>query len=203
MPDIYRGPSTLCQQYGGLRGDLSIFLALMALSVEPDMLASLIPYLRHDAKWQCPKDYLNDSMYESISTSYKWLIAIQDFSVVVLSCMCTVARNQVVRPKIFKRMRPGDMETISIKDIRGSYFQSFPAELSWCFHYHERSSMPRASMYSGHATHLPLRAKHWGWGKRSMLSKCQQGQELVFVYGESRMTPTRCSCPRTTIEIPR
>ncbi|KAI4928981.1 hypothetical protein J4E85_005603 [Alternaria conjuncta] len=59
LPDIYHGPSTPYQQYGSLRGDLSIFLALMALSVKPDMLASLMPYLRHDAKWQCREDYPN------------------------------------------------------------------------------------------------------------------------------------------------
>jgi len=63
-------------------------------------------------------------MYKGIVTSYKLLTAIQYLAIVVLSCTCTVARNQVARPKIFKRMRLGDTEIISIEDIRVPYFQS-------------------------------------------------------------------------------
>jgi len=94
----------------------------MALSIKPDMLASMMPRLRDDAKWHCCGSYYNGSMYECITTSYGWLTAIQDFTIVVLSCTCTVALNQVARPKIFKRMRPGNTEIILIEDIMGPYF---------------------------------------------------------------------------------
>jgi hypothetical protein len=52
LPDMYHGPANTCQQYGGLRGSLSLFLALLALSIHPDQLEQALPTLRKNGQWK-------------------------------------------------------------------------------------------------------------------------------------------------------
>jgi hypothetical protein len=52
LPDIYHGPPYSAPGYGGLTGDLPIFLGLLALSMKPDRLMTELPRLiqRHDKR---------------------------------------------------------------------------------------------------------------------------------------------------------
>jgi hypothetical protein len=52
LPEIYHGPPTLHTPYGGLTGDLTIFLALMALSMQPEYLSVVLPMTRSSGKWK-------------------------------------------------------------------------------------------------------------------------------------------------------
>jgi hypothetical protein len=53
LPDIYHGPHTPHQQYGGLKGSLSIFLALLAFSARPNELERALRRIRAFSRWQC------------------------------------------------------------------------------------------------------------------------------------------------------
>ncbi|CAG5187929.1 uncharacterized protein ALTATR162_LOCUS11824 [Alternaria atra] len=61
LPTINHGPLTANEQYGGLKGRLSIFLALMALSIEPDKLQETMPNLRKNGRWRFPT-YQNERL---------------------------------------------------------------------------------------------------------------------------------------------
>ena len=64
LPEAYHGPVDTSQRYGGLRGSLSIFLALLALSVKPDELEAVMPKFRNNGQWRLPA-FQNGSMYKS------------------------------------------------------------------------------------------------------------------------------------------
>jgi hypothetical protein len=51
LPDIYHGPPYSAPGYGGLTGDLPIFLGLLALSMKPDRLMTELPRLMQDGDW--------------------------------------------------------------------------------------------------------------------------------------------------------
>jgi hypothetical protein len=52
LPDIYHGPHYSASNYGGLRGDLAIFLSLIAFSMRPDRLAAELPRLMTEGSWK-------------------------------------------------------------------------------------------------------------------------------------------------------
>lgn len=52
LPEIYHGPVTSYGQQGGLKGDLSIFLALVAFSLDPSYMQSYLPSIFHSGRWQ-------------------------------------------------------------------------------------------------------------------------------------------------------
>ncbi|KAF2819668.1 hypothetical protein CC86DRAFT_306786, partial [Ophiobolus disseminans] len=52
MPDIYHGPTALHKGYGGLVGELPIFLALIAFSMVPENLQQWLPLMRRAGSWQ-------------------------------------------------------------------------------------------------------------------------------------------------------
>ncbi|KAH6866606.1 heterokaryon incompatibility protein-domain-containing protein [Alternaria rosae] len=54
LPSGHHGPIDTSQRYGGLRGSLSIFLALLALSVRPNELEAVLPTLRNNGQWCFP-----------------------------------------------------------------------------------------------------------------------------------------------------
>ncbi|KAH4033774.1 hypothetical protein HBH70_108900 [Parastagonospora nodorum] len=51
LPNIYHGPYTQNPNYGGLRGDLPIFLALVALSMDPANLPTWLPWMFQGSQW--------------------------------------------------------------------------------------------------------------------------------------------------------
>jgi hypothetical protein len=52
LPDIYHGPHYVASNYGGLRGDLPIFLSLIAFSMRPDRLSTELPRLMEEGDWK-------------------------------------------------------------------------------------------------------------------------------------------------------
>ncbi|KAH7079641.1 hypothetical protein FB567DRAFT_595629 [Paraphoma chrysanthemicola] len=52
LPDIYHGPAYPYAGYGGLTGDLPIFLALIALSMRPEVLSTELPKMMRDGQWR-------------------------------------------------------------------------------------------------------------------------------------------------------
>jgi hypothetical protein len=53
LPDIYHGPSVAKgQNYGALKGELPIFLALIALSLPGHHLPNVLPQLYVNGHWQ-------------------------------------------------------------------------------------------------------------------------------------------------------
>jgi hypothetical protein len=52
LPDIYHVPPYRHEGFGGLTGDLPIFLALIAFSMSPRRLATEIPELMEDGEWK-------------------------------------------------------------------------------------------------------------------------------------------------------
>lgn len=52
LPNTYHGPVTAVQQYGGLKGELPIFLALVAFSMPPELLATYLSGMMHNGVWQ-------------------------------------------------------------------------------------------------------------------------------------------------------
>ncbi|KAJ4988630.1 hypothetical protein SVAN01_05921 [Stagonosporopsis vannaccii] len=52
LPNTYHGSLTAVQQYGGLKGELPIFLALIAFSMPPDHLRTYLPAMMHNGAWQ-------------------------------------------------------------------------------------------------------------------------------------------------------
>jgi hypothetical protein len=51
LPDIYHGPEYAGTHYGGLTGDLPIFLALVALSMRPERLSTQLPKMMVEGEW--------------------------------------------------------------------------------------------------------------------------------------------------------
>jgi hypothetical protein len=51
LPDIYHGPAYPYQGYGGLTGDLPIFLSLIAFSMKPERLPQELPRMMHNGEW--------------------------------------------------------------------------------------------------------------------------------------------------------
>jgi hypothetical protein len=51
LPNIYHGPHYAASGYGGLTGDLAIFLALIAFSMKPEQLSAELPRMMHDGEW--------------------------------------------------------------------------------------------------------------------------------------------------------
>lgn len=53
LPDIYyeNAHVTRNEAYGGLKGELAIFLALIAFSMRPEQLASRLPYMLQSGSW--------------------------------------------------------------------------------------------------------------------------------------------------------
>jgi hypothetical protein len=51
LPNIYHGPAYTAAGYGGLRGELAIFLALVAFSMKPEMLSTGLPKLTENGGW--------------------------------------------------------------------------------------------------------------------------------------------------------
>ncbi|KAH7413632.1 hypothetical protein DE146DRAFT_626770 [Phaeosphaeria sp. MPI-PUGE-AT-0046c] len=51
LPNIYHGPQTQHPGQGGLCGELPIFLALAALSMQPHLLQQWLPWMFQDSKW--------------------------------------------------------------------------------------------------------------------------------------------------------
>jgi hypothetical protein len=51
LPDIYHGPAYPYDGYGGLTGDLPIFLALVALSMDPARLPVELPQMMQAGEW--------------------------------------------------------------------------------------------------------------------------------------------------------
>lgn len=52
LPDIYHGPHYAAQGFGGLRGDLPIFLSLLAFSMKPERLSTELPRLMEQGLWK-------------------------------------------------------------------------------------------------------------------------------------------------------
>lgn len=52
LPDIYHGAHYPQDGYGGLGGDLAIFLALVAFSMKPERLLSELPKMMDEGTWQ-------------------------------------------------------------------------------------------------------------------------------------------------------
>jgi hypothetical protein len=51
LPNIYHGPQTTDPRRGGLCGDLSIFLALAAMSMQPEHLRQWLPWMFQNSQW--------------------------------------------------------------------------------------------------------------------------------------------------------
>ncbi|KAH7071411.1 hypothetical protein BKA63DRAFT_72403 [Paraphoma chrysanthemicola] len=51
LPDIYHGPQYDAPNYGGLTGDLPVFLGLLALSMKPERLLTELPRLMKNGGW--------------------------------------------------------------------------------------------------------------------------------------------------------
>ncbi|KAF2851858.1 hypothetical protein T440DRAFT_421455 [Plenodomus tracheiphilus IPT5] len=51
LPNIYHGSDTPYAQYGSLKGELGIFLALMSLSVKQDFMAQWFPMMFNNSQW--------------------------------------------------------------------------------------------------------------------------------------------------------
>jgi hypothetical protein len=52
LPDIYFGADYAAPGYGGLTGELAIFLALIAFSMKPEYLVEELPTIMKDGEWQ-------------------------------------------------------------------------------------------------------------------------------------------------------
>lgn len=53
LPDIYHGTTvTRHQEYGALKGDLAIFLGLVAFAAQPAQLPNVIPVMFQNSSWQ-------------------------------------------------------------------------------------------------------------------------------------------------------
>lgn len=51
LPNIYHGPQTQDPGQGGLCGELAIFLALVALSMQPELLQQWLPWMFQGSRW--------------------------------------------------------------------------------------------------------------------------------------------------------
>jgi hypothetical protein len=61
LPDVYHGSWPVNAPYGGLRGELAIFLALVAFAIPVDSLQRYLPAMFQSEKWQ-QFEMLNGSM---------------------------------------------------------------------------------------------------------------------------------------------
>lgn len=52
LPDVYHGTTQVTAPYGGLKGELPIFLALIAFSIPIERLTQDLPAMFHTQKWQ-------------------------------------------------------------------------------------------------------------------------------------------------------
>lgn len=52
LPDVYHGSWPVPAPYGGLKGELAIFLALIAFSIPVDSLQNYLPAMFQSGKWQ-------------------------------------------------------------------------------------------------------------------------------------------------------
>lgn len=52
LPNTYHGGVTTDMRFGALKGDLSIFLALIAFSIQQDQLAQWLPRMMVGSRWQ-------------------------------------------------------------------------------------------------------------------------------------------------------
>lgn len=52
LPDVYHGSWPVPVPYGGLKGELAIFLALIAFAIPVDRLQQDLPAMFHSGKWQ-------------------------------------------------------------------------------------------------------------------------------------------------------
>lgn len=52
LPDVYHDHSPVSPPYGGLKGELAIFLALMAFAIPVDRLQQDLPAMFHSGVWQ-------------------------------------------------------------------------------------------------------------------------------------------------------
>jgi hypothetical protein len=51
LPDIYHGPQTPYVQYGALKGELAIFLGLLAFSMSKDYVSQYLPSTFTNQQW--------------------------------------------------------------------------------------------------------------------------------------------------------
>jgi hypothetical protein len=66
LPNIYHGPAYVAKGFGGLTGELAIFLALIAMSMEPEMLLNELPRLTQSGQWGahgCPHGRQSFSLF--------------------------------------------------------------------------------------------------------------------------------------------
>lgn len=52
LPDIYHGARTADERYGGLKGELGIFLGLIAFSIKRVDLTRMLPLMFRHSRWQ-------------------------------------------------------------------------------------------------------------------------------------------------------
>jgi hypothetical protein len=52
LPDVYHDRWEVSAPYGGLKGELAVFLALIAFSIPVDSLLTYLPAMFHGGKWQ-------------------------------------------------------------------------------------------------------------------------------------------------------
>jgi hypothetical protein len=54
LPDIYyhSAPTTPYQQYAGLKGELAIFLALVAFAMVPEKMPNVLPVMFQNGEWK-------------------------------------------------------------------------------------------------------------------------------------------------------
>jgi len=52
LPSIYRDAARSKPRKGGLIGELAIFLALIAFSMQPELMNSLLPQMMSPGRWQ-------------------------------------------------------------------------------------------------------------------------------------------------------
>lgn len=66
LPDVYHDRWEVPAPYGGLKGELAIFLALIAFAIPVDDLQRYLPAMFQSGVWQ-QYDMLNGSMYPAVS----------------------------------------------------------------------------------------------------------------------------------------
>jgi hypothetical protein len=66
LPDVYHDSKPTAAPAGGLKGELAIFLALIAFAIPIDSLQTYLPAMFHSGKWQ-QYDMANGSMCSQVS----------------------------------------------------------------------------------------------------------------------------------------
>jgi hypothetical protein len=72
LPNIYHGIETPYQQYGALKGELGIFLALVAFSMKKESLSQYLPAMFAGKQWLTHT--LKHGRKSPCSPSWPWLI---------------------------------------------------------------------------------------------------------------------------------